>query len=153
MTFRVTKSITQLDSQIQEIISRNILINKLLEYEFEVAMPVRDCGIDLLVYKKLESTCYKKIQLKSSIGKSLSFKRNYHKITDLNFIFILGVISEKPIIYGLTISELIELLESSGKTYDQAGSVYWKISTKIDREKLNKFDLTEPGKFIDFFAK
>lgn len=62
----------KLDTQCIEIIGKNLLISQLLEAGLEVAEPLRDRGIDLIVYAErgVKQFSAFPIQLKASTDKS-----------------------------------------------------------------------------------
>ena len=151
------KDITKTDSQIQEIISKNILIHRLLENDFEAAIPVRDCGIDLLVYKKLESSPVKRIQLKSFHFEAFSFDDKYRRIKDLWFVFILNLstlnMSEKHKIYGMSMAEVLSFIKEANIKSNKKGYYYRGNLTQVLLEKLKPFELVSNGQFRFFFNK
>lgn len=155
MGIEIIKHLTKLDSQVQEIISRNILIHKLLENDFEAAIPIRDCGIDLLVYSKKSSTVIKKIQLKSFNYESFSFHKKYLKVNDLWFIYIMNIsITENKknhIMYGMSTEDVLNVIKTAKIRPNKDGYYYRKSISKELHKILKPFELNDNSKFRHFF--
>lgn len=73
----------QHDSQLIEIAGKHLLISRLVAAGFEVAEPLRDKGIDLIVYRDDEKFKAWPIQMKASTQESFSLDRRYEGIPDL----------------------------------------------------------------------
>lgn len=75
-----------LDSQIIELLGRNRLVDELMRAGLEVAIPIRDRGVDLIAYADLESkvasfvTC--SIQMKASSLAAFGIDQKYQKFQD-----------------------------------------------------------------------
>ena len=73
-----------LDNQVIELLGRNRLIDQLLRAGLEVAQPLRDCGVDLIVYSGPRVPFMARpIQMKAASGMSFSLDRKYAKFPDL----------------------------------------------------------------------
>ena len=81
-----------MDSQVVEMLGRNRLVSDLLQAGLEVALPVRDRGIDLIAYADLGSKVSRfvarPIQMKAALGRSFSIDRKYAKIHDLIYAYV-----------------------------------------------------------------
>ncbi len=71
------------DTQQVELLGRNRLIDELLRDKLEVALPIRDRGIDLIAYADtgVDVTTYtaRPIQMKASWSRSFGLLRKYEK--------------------------------------------------------------------------
>ena len=71
-----------MDTQTIEILGRNRLVNELLVAGLEVAMPLRDRGIDLIAYVDLAAAVSKfaavPIQMKAASERAFSIERGSH---------------------------------------------------------------------------
>ncbi len=111
-----------MDTQTIEIIGRNRLIDELLRAGLEVALPLRDRGIDLIAYAdvgaKLTEFVACPIQMKASSGRSFSIHRKYEKFLNLIHAFVwgLGSSSVAPATYALTQQEAIAVAQAMGYT-------------------------------------
>jgi len=80
------------DSQRVELLGRNRLIAELLRDNLEVALPVRDRGIDLIAYADLSEnvTTYvaRPIQMKAAWTQGFGIDRKYEKFPDLVIAYV-----------------------------------------------------------------
>jgi hypothetical protein len=81
-----------LDSRQIELIGRYYLTAELMRFGLEVAVPVRDRGVDLIVYDDLgkHSNCYRSrpVQLKAAWAQSFAIDSKYEKFPDLLLAYI-----------------------------------------------------------------
>lgn len=81
-----------LDTQQIEILGRNLLVSALLREGIEVALPLRDNGIDLLAYTGYfdESGVARMtpIQLKCASTTAWGLKKKYARIRDLHLVYV-----------------------------------------------------------------
>jgi hypothetical protein len=109
------------DSQLLEIAGKHLLIARLIADGFEVAEPLRDKGIDLIVYKGGDNFAAFPIQLKASSGQSFSLDEKYRRIPRLQIAYVWNVQSKGPNdVFILTFDEALEVLRA--KRYDQTDS-------------------------------
>src|SRR5688572_7757316 len=84
-----------MDPHLIELIGRNFLTAELLRAGVEVAIPVRDRGIDLIAYIDLDSAngrfLCRPIQLKAAWKRAFSIDRKYEKFPDLLLAYIWDV--------------------------------------------------------------
>lgn len=83
------------DTQLIELMGRNRQIHELLLAGLEVALPVRDRGVDLLAYLDLESSSFSfvavPIQMKAASTRSFSVDQKYQKISNLIIAYVWGL--------------------------------------------------------------
>src|ERR1039458_5138028 len=104
--------ISHADSQLTEVFGKNLLISHLVAAGFEVAQPVRDRGVDLVVYKDGEDAkdyvpCL--IQLKASSHESFSLDKKYERFPHLLIAYVWNV--QTPAlssVYALTFNDRSE---------------------------------------------
>jgi len=109
------------DSQLTELIGRHFLIAQLVAGGLEVAVPVRDRGVDLIAYLDLSAETKKfvscPIQMKASQEARFGLDRKYEKIAGLLIAFVWHVEDpSKACVYALTYDEALSLLERGGHT-------------------------------------
>lgn len=80
------------DSQQVELLGRNRLIDELLRDNLEIALPIRDRGIDLIAYADSgeDVTVYsaRPIQMKASWTRGFGLYRKYEKFPDLLIAYV-----------------------------------------------------------------
>ena len=95
-----------MDTQVVEIIGQHYLIDQLLQSGIEVAVPVRDHGIDLVAYVDQSEFHATPIQVKVSSSRSFAIDRKYQKFPNLLLVYVWNVaIDEEPEVYALTYAE------------------------------------------------
>jgi hypothetical protein len=110
-----------MDSQVVEIMGRNRLINELLQANLEVAIPMRDRGIDLIAYVDLEQDTEafvaRPIQMKAATRASFSISRKYERVRDLIIAFVWNLgDSANAVTYAMTYPEAVAIGEHFGWT-------------------------------------
>ncbi len=116
-----------MDSQSVEILGRNKLIDHLIKDGVEVAVPLRDRGIDLIAYLDMDEGVDKyismPIQMKASSKRSFSVNSKYAKIKDLLIVFVWNLdLDEGVELYGLDYDQMLYVLNQMG--WDETSS--WK---------------------------
>lgn len=109
------------DSQKVELLGRNWLVDELLRANLEVALPIRDRGIDLIAYADLSSSVARyvarPIQMKAAWAESFAIDRRYEKIRDLIFAFVWNLGErERANTFALTYLEAVHIGEVLGWT-------------------------------------
>lgn len=109
------------DSQLTELSGRHFLIAQLVARGLEVAVPVRDRGVDLIAYLDLSAETKRfascPIQMKASQEARFGLDRKYEKIAGLLIAFVWHVEDpSKACVYALTYCEAFSLLEKRGHT-------------------------------------
>jgi hypothetical protein len=136
------------DTQITELLGRNRLVNELLGAGLEVALPLRDRGIDLIAYADMERgiddffAC--PIQMKASKGAIVSLDKKYEKIHNLVIAF--GWYVEKPaesVTYAMKYLEARQIIEEMGwsnsPTWKRKGQ-YAQTRAGTNKKLLNLLD-------------
>lgn len=110
-----------MDKQIIEILGRNRLIVELAGAGIEVAVPIRDRGIDLIAYRddgqKDRPFPAVPIQMKAAMQMSFSVDRKYEKFSNLILVFVWHLNGdEKPKTFALTFDEARKIAKEMGWT-------------------------------------
>ncbi|MFZ0392872.1 MAG: hypothetical protein WBX09_15900 [Terracidiphilus sp.] len=141
-----------LDSQQIGIIGRQILTANLLAADLEVAVPIRDRGIDLIVYRdRAEDRVFRAcpIQLKTASEAVFGLDTKYKDFGDLRIVFVWNAKEpSKAKLFALTYPEAEAVLEEM--KFDQTGS--WekgKYTTTRPSAKLKailekRFEVSDP---------
>jgi hypothetical protein len=101
-----------MDTQTIEILGRNRLVTELLIAGLEVALPLRDRGVDLIAYVDLAAVASSfvavPIQMKAASTRAFSVDAKYAKISNLVIAYIWGLRApEHAQTYALTHSEAL----------------------------------------------
>jgi hypothetical protein len=109
------------DTQLTELAGRFSLISQLTKDGLEVALPIRDRGVDLIVYADLDEqgtqfvAC--PIQLKVATGRRFGLDKKYSRIANLLLVYMWDVQeASRSRTYALTYSEALGILASRGHT-------------------------------------
>lgn len=110
-----------MDTQQIEILGRNRLISELVAANLEVALPIRDRGIDLLVYADLntESAVFTAcpVQMKAASAQYFGVHHKYNKFSQLIIAYVWGLgNSDAAETYAMTQSEAVAVAEQMGWT-------------------------------------
>ena len=137
------------DTQITELAGRHYLISQLLAGGVEVALPVRDHGIDLIAYvDRIELTgqffaC--PIQLKANEDARFSLYRKYEKFPNLLMVYAWNVSRESRALYALTYIEAEKLLELKGHTksvsWTKDDGGYTLAANEVWRDTLQPYQM------------
>ncbi len=97
---------------------RHWLIGHLLTFGFEVATPVRDRGVDLVVYEdRAENFTSLPVQLKASTCRAFGIHKKYAKTRNLVLAYVWDMRPEQtPTAYVLTVAETISVADAMGYT-------------------------------------
>ena len=127
------------DSQIVELMGRNHLVNELLAAGLEVATPLRDRGIDLIVYADLgegvSQFSARPVQMKAASKQSFSIDRKYEKFPDLIIAFVWGL--EDPAhtaTFAMTYGQAVAIADQMG---------YTQTTSWLEKNKYSATDVTE----------
>lgn len=103
------------DSQLVEIAGKHLLISRFVAAGFEVAEPLRDRGIDLIVYRDSENFIAHPVQMKASTMESFSLDRKYEKFPNLLIAYVWNVNSpQQSDVYVLTFGDALKIVEMKG---------------------------------------
>ena len=130
------------DTQVIEILGKNFLINQLLRAGVEVAVPVRDNGIDLVVYLSKEQFLggypARPIQIKAASARSFSIDKKYEKYPSLILTFIWHLDDPRNVVvYGLDYQDAMDVATRMGYTKTESWHKGHYVNTKPS-EKLLK---------------
>ena len=112
--------------KIPELAGRHYLISQLLAGGVEVALPVRDKGIDLIAY--LDRTDQGQgflacpLQLKANQLARFGLRRKYHQFQNLLMVYAWNVSGPTPKLYALTYAEAEALLKPAAISTPAAGT-------------------------------
>jgi len=127
-----------MDTAIVELLGRNRLTDELVKAGLEVAIPVRDRGIDLIAFADLDTgsqgfvAC--PIQMKAASSRSFNIFKKYKKFPGLLIAYVWHVRdTEKTVSYALSYEEAVRVAEQMG---------YTKTSSWVDR---GGYGTTRPG--------
>lgn len=136
------------DSQQTELVGRSALETQLIMRGYEIARPLRDKGVDLIVYRDetAEPFVALPLQIKSYSGTTFGVWRKYEGRDDLIFAYIWNVLTS-PRFFFLTYSEAATLIpEQQKQTYSwtrepmsQAGWT-WTTAPKHVQSSLPPFE-------------
>jgi len=107
------------DSQKVELLGRNRLMDELLRDNLEVAVPVRDHGIDLIAYADRAVLSYvaRPIQMKAAWARSFAIDRKYEKFPNLIIAYVWNLSDrERAVTYALSYMEALGIADSMGWT-------------------------------------
>lgn len=109
------------DTQKVELLGRNRLIDELLRDDLEVALPVRDHGIDLIAYadlgKRVSAYASRPIQMKAAWGCAYGINRKYEKFPGLVIAYVwnLGT-PQEAVTYAMDYTQALAIAEDMGWT-------------------------------------
>ena len=113
------------DAQIVELLGRNRLVDEILRAGLEVALPIRDRGIDLLVYadtgEGLLAFSAKPIQMKAASGQSFSIDHKYEAFPNLILAFVWNVTDAASVVtYAMTYADALAIGDQMGYTQTES---------------------------------
>lgn len=115
---------TKLDNQQVELIGRNDLVSLLITENIEVALPLRDHGIDLLAFVDIDSKGQHRvvpIQLKTSSNRIFSVHRKYKKFPGILMAYVwYATEPSKTELYIMTYKDAEKLADQFGWTTSEA---------------------------------
>lgn len=106
---------SQGDSQLVEIAGKHLLISRLVAAGYEVAEPIRDRGIDLIVYRDGHEFSARPVQMKASTHESFSLDKKYEKFKGILIAYVWNVnVPEQSDVFVLTFDQARGILETKG---------------------------------------
>lgn len=103
------------DPQLVEIAGKHLLISRLIAAGFEVAEPLRDKGIDLIVYRDENGFSASPVQMKASTQESFSLDRKYEKFPNLLIAYVWNVnAGDKGDVYLLRFDQALKVMDAKG---------------------------------------
>lgn len=133
----------KLEPQIVELLGRHLLIGELLKAGLEVAIPIRDRGVDLITYSDLTAHTPRftacPIQMKASSVEGFGINRKYDKIRDLLLAYVWHVQDPKQVtIYAMRYTDAICVADEMGYTKTDSWRIKDAYSTTKPSEKLKE---------------
>ena len=134
------------DTQVVELLGRQRLIAELLRDGLEVALPVRDRGIDLVAYADLGQQVTRfsarPIQMKASTTSAFGVYRKYERVADLILAYVWHLNEPvRAVTYAMTYPQAVELAEKQGWTVTPSWEKGGYTTSKPSRQLLS---LLEP---------
>ncbi len=127
-----------MESQVVEVLGRDRLISELLRAGLEVALPVRDRGIDLIAYADLEtkvnSFVARPIQMKAASKRIFGLDKKYRKFPNLLIAYVWNLAEERDVdTFAMTYAEALAIADEMGWTATRS----WRRGSYVN---------TRPGK-------
>jgi hypothetical protein len=134
------------DSKTIELLGRNRLVDELLQAGLDVALPVAQRGIDLIVYGHQDDGSFVAcpLQLRASSGRKFAIDHTNEKMPNLIYAFVWGVGTEKVATYALTHREMLRVGESTGYSLMQSSQkeLYGTSPNRSLLDELERYRMT-----------
>lgn len=135
------------DPQRVEFLGRNRLIDELLQARLEVAVPIRDRGIDLVAYAELSASIgqftAKPIQLKAAWERSFVIEGKYERIRNLVIAYVWNLGDPARVVtFAMTYDEGLKVGEAMGWLNSPSWATKKKYNTSSPSARL--CELLEP---------
>lgn len=147
------------DSQVVELLGRNRLVDELLRAGLEVALPLRDRGIDLIAYADtgdgVAAFAARPIQMKAASAESFSIDRKYERFPDLILAYVWRVAdAAQTVTYALTYAEALTVAEEMGYTKTESWQKGRYDCTRISGRLLELLEAhrTSPARWRQLIA-
>jgi|ERR1043166_3276022 hypothetical protein len=117
--FKMAELIHPGDAQKVELLGRNRLIDELLRDNLEVAVPIRDRGIDLIAYADTAVSSYvaRPIQMKAAWTQAFGINRKYEKFPGLIIAYVWNLNDHtQAVTYAMSYAEAFSIAEGMGWT-------------------------------------
>ena len=142
----------KLDTQQIEILGRNFLTSLFVAEDIEIAIPIRDKGLDLIAFKSISAQGRFRaipVQMKAFSGRGFSVHRKYEKFPDLLMAYVWNVQNPlKTEAVVMTFKEAVGVAEILGWTqttsWERAGYSVTNAGKRVLNELLPY--RYEPGK-------
>jgi hypothetical protein len=127
------------------LLGRQRLIAELLQADLEIALPVRDRGIDLIAYADLETQVSQfvacPIQLKAAVGSCFSIDRKYAKFPNLLIAYVWYVEDvARAVTYATTYQEALDIADAMGYTKTVSWNRGLYVVTKPSPELVRRLE-------------
>lgn len=112
----------KMNSQVTELVGRNYLTAQILSAGLEVALPMRDRGTDLIIYRDLPGgdTSFQclPLQMKVATTECFAVDQKYAKFPGLILVYVwnVGSASEDHPTYAMTYADALLIAEKMGWT-------------------------------------
>ena len=115
------------DTQKVELLGRNRLIDELLRDDLEVALPVRDRGIDVIAYVDLISATAayvaRPIQMKAAWTRSFMIDKRYSRFAGLILAYVWHLDDrERAVTFAMSYEEAVGVADTMGWTKTESWS-------------------------------
>jgi hypothetical protein len=138
------------DSQRIELLGRNLLVSELIRAGLEVALPLRDRGVDLVVYadqaSKVHAFAAVPIQMKAASKRSFGIDQKYARIANLLLVHVWNIeVPSEVAIFALRYPEAVAIAERKGWTATESwrrGGYSISNPGKELREMLEPYRMT-----------
>jgi len=132
-----------MDAQLVELLGRQRLIAELLQANLEIALPIRDRGIDLIAYADLETQVSQfaacPIQLKAAVGSCFSIDRKYAKFPNLLIAYVWYIEDlARAVTYAMTYQDALAVAEAMGYTKTVSWNRGLYVVTKPSPELIER---------------
>lgn len=141
-----------MDTQQIEIVGKNLLVSACVSDGLEVAEPLRDKGIDLVVFDDVDGFRAYPVQLKAGAGKHFNVNKKYTKFTNMLMAYTWK--SANPMeaeLYVMRYKDAVSIAEQMGLTNTTSwleGGYY--TSTRPSQALL---DLVAPYKYAPGYIR
>jgi len=130
-----------LDTQVVELLGRQRLIAELVRDDLEVALPVRDRGVDLIAYAELNTQVSRfasiPIQMKASTTSAFSVDGKYERIANLIIAYVWNLGEpDAAITYAMTFPQAVAIANEMGWTQTASWKVGQYYTTSKPSQKL-----------------
>lgn len=140
-----------MDTQQVETLGRNRLIDELVRGGVEVAMPMRDRGVDLIAYIDIgeragagavpEPFSAVPIQMKAATGERFSLSRKYERLANLLLVYVWGIASaSRTRLYAMTYREALAIAAASGWTRTPSWRKGRYAATRVSSELRDRLE-------------
>jgi hypothetical protein len=136
-----------LDKQVIEIMGRNRLIDELLRANLEVALPMRDHGVDLIAYVDSGENVTEfrgcPIQMKAATQRAFSISTKYKKFPNIVIAYVWGVSEDADPAHKVTYALTYDQAEKVAVDMRWTNTTSWKeknwYSTSQPSQELIKY--------------
>ena len=134
----------EIDSQLVEIAGKHLLISRLVAARYEVAEPLRDRGIDLIVYRDENQFNAFPVQMKASTQESFSLDRKYEKFSNLHIAYVWNVnAGDGGEVYLLPYDQALKVMDAKGysrtDSWTKNGNYFVRNAGKEQKALLKPF--------------
>jgi hypothetical protein len=140
----------KLDTQATEILGRNALVNELVRAGLEVALPIRDRGVDLIIYSDRPDATQNfsaiAIQMKAASKKSFSINIKFARTAQLLIVYVWEIATNNPRSFAVTYPQALKIATdckfTETKAWLKGGSYVVGMPSKKLEKMLSEFEMT-----------
>lgn len=129
-----------MDAQLVELIGRQRLVTEILRAGLEVAVPLRDRGIDLIAYADLRASGFwaVPIQMKAASSSCFAVDQKYSKFPNLLIAYVWHLENpDQAVTYVLTYDEAVGVARAMGYTATRSWETGIYTTTRPSRRLLD----------------